>query len=61
MLAGSKLVQNAAHFADPVWAGNNAGAPAENGGVVDLNGWGIDLGFETGQVVDVVVERLFLC
>jgi hypothetical protein len=59
MLAGSELLEDTADLADPVCAGIDAGAAAQDGGVVDLDGRGVDLGFEAGEVVGVVVEGLF--
>jgi hypothetical protein len=55
MLAGSELLEDTADLADPVCAGIDAGAAAQDGGVVDLDGRGVDLGFEAGEVVGVVV------
>jgi hypothetical protein len=59
VLGRGKVAQQAGDLADPVCAGDGVGGTAEDGGVVDVDGVGVDFVGEAGEVAGVVVEGLW--
>lgn len=58
MLCRGERGQQAGDLVDPVRAGDGVRGAAEDGGVVDVDGVGVDVVGETREVASVVVERL---